>query len=94
VIFQIWFGLNKNFFSVRNYISDPTKFDDILPTPEEVNQTLGKDSANYRTLASLRVKLLDHQKTGVTWMMKQEADREKRGGILADDMGLGKVRYL
>ena len=36
-------------------------------------------------------KLLPHQVTGVAWMKSREKGK-KRGGILADDMGLGKVK--
>lgn len=35
-------------------------------------------------------KLLPHQVLGVRWLKKHEVEKQ-RGGILADDMGLGKV---
>lgn len=39
----------------------------------------------------MSVNLLEHQKIGLQWMTKMEGSTNK-GGILADDMGLGKVR--
>lgn len=36
--------------------------------------------------------LLKHQSEGVAWLKSREQGK-KRGGILADDMGLGKVDY-
>lgn len=41
----------------------------------------------------LKVKLMPHQIQGYHWMRKREAGQFK-GGILADDMGLGKVRWI
>jgi len=38
----------------------------------------------------LSITLLEHQKIGLQWMTKMENSNNK-GGILADDMGLGKV---
>lgn len=38
----------------------------------------------------MRIKLMPHQIQGYGWMRKREAGKFK-GGILADDMGLGKV---
>lgn len=35
--------------------------------------------------------LMDHQKVCLTWLMEQEDDPKKKGGILADTMGLGKT---
>ena len=35
--------------------------------------------------------LLSYQIEGVDWMRHQEADESVRGGILADDMGMGKT---
>lgn len=41
----------------------------------------------------LKITLLEHQKIGLQWMIKMEASKNK-GGILADDMGLGKVQSI
>jgi SNF2 family DNA or RNA helicase len=40
--------------------------------------------------SNLKVALMEHQKTGYNWMCQKE-DSELKGGLLADDMGLGKV---
>ena len=38
-------------------------------------------------LDGMAVRLLPHQIIGVAWMVEQEKDVEKNGGILADAMG-------
>lgn len=40
---------------------------------------------------TMRVALLKFQAEGLGWMLSREADREMRGGILADEMGMGKT---
>ncbi|KAF3934176.1 hypothetical protein ABW20_dc0104524 [Dactylellina cionopaga] len=47
-------------------------------------------SDRLQTPKELAVHLMEHQKIGLTWLVKQEESRNK-GGILADDMGLGKT---
>lgn len=39
--------------------------------------------------------LMPHQTQGLHWMFTRETDplNKCKGGILADDMGLGKVKY-
>ncbi|KAI8381232.1 uncharacterized protein BYT42DRAFT_545157 [Radiomyces spectabilis] len=56
--------------------------DEQLPAEEEES-----------VLEGLTIPLLKHQVTGVNWMKWQEASTSK-GGILADDMGLGKIIFL
>jgi SNF2 family DNA or RNA helicase len=46
--------------------------------------------ARTGTPDGLSITLLEHQKIGLQWMLKMERSSNK-GGILADDMGLGKV---
>ncbi|KAK6496615.1 hypothetical protein TWF481_001609 [Arthrobotrys musiformis] len=47
-------------------------------------------SDRLQTPPELTIKLMEHQKIGLTWLVKQEESGNK-GGILADDMGLGKT---
>ena len=42
------------------------------------------------TPPGMTVTLMEHQRIGLTWMVRQEISHEFHGGILADDMGLGK----
>lgn len=41
--------------------------------------------------SSLRVPLLPFQSEGLFWMLQRESDERTRGGILADEMGMGKT---
>ncbi|KAI0852732.1 SNF2 family N-terminal domain-containing protein [Daldinia vernicosa] len=43
------------------------------------------------TPASMSCTLMEHQKVCLTWLIQQEEDVHKKGGILADTMGLGKT---
>ncbi|KAI1763291.1 SNF2 family N-terminal domain-containing protein [Hypoxylon sp. FL1150] len=43
------------------------------------------------TPAAMSCKLMEHQKVSLSWMIKQEEDQHKKGGLLADTMGLGKT---
>ncbi|KAI2638528.1 hypothetical protein GGS21DRAFT_444753 [Xylaria nigripes] len=43
-----------------------------------------------RESTALMKRLMEHQRVGLTWLIKQEQSPHK-GGILADDMGLGKT---
>lgn len=42
-------------------------------------------------IPGMSVRLLAHQLIGVSWMVKQEKDIDKKGGILADSMGKSEV---
>ena len=42
-------------------------------------------------LPGLEIVLMPHQVIGVSWMLDKEHSKDK-GGILSDEMGLGKVR--
>ncbi|KAI2619886.1 SNF2 family N-terminal domain-containing protein [Hypoxylon sp. NC1633] len=43
------------------------------------------------TPAAMACTLMEHQKVCLTWLIHQEEDEHKKGGILADTMGLGKT---
>ncbi|CAG8523822.1 7110_t:CDS:10 [Acaulospora morrowiae] len=64
---------------------------------EEVNETpleeaSRKINSQNGAVDGLRIKLMDHQIVGVSWMVDcEKKDNGTRGGILADDMGLGKT---
>lgn len=42
-------------------------------------------------LPGMRVSLMPHQVIGVAWMLRKEKAKRMPGGILGDEMGLGKV---
>ncbi|KAF4663680.1 hypothetical protein FOL47_005598 [Perkinsus chesapeaki] len=45
--------------------------------------------------SELRVELLPYQREGLAWMCNQETLPQRRGGILADEMGMGKtIQFL
>lgn len=56
-----------------------------------LNESDQQDLPSLALPTTLHEKLFDHQKYGVNWMYNLFANGE-RGAILADDMGLGKVR--
>ncbi len=51
-----------------------------------------EDQLERKAPKRLKVKLLDHQYYAMNWLKWREAT-EPRGGILADDMGLGKFNW-
>lgn len=48
--------------------------------------------ALFQPLPGMEVALMPHQVIGVAWMLEKERKIGLNGGILADDMGLGKVK--
>lgn len=59
-------------------------------TVREAVRKLGLQS-DRDLLPGLEVRLLPHQLIGVSWMVDQERATPHKGGILADQMGLGKT---
>eukprot|EP00051_Salpingoeca_urceolata_P013114 m.163926 g.163926 ORF g.163926 m.163926 type:complete len:1125 (-) comp17702_c0_seq2:235-3609(-) len=54
-------------------------------------ETAESDAYDKEMQQLLSVKLMDHQKLGVAWMRAQELGSKPRGGLLADEQGLGKT---
>lgn len=71
--------------------------DDIEENVDDENEDDDEEDEDDGTLEGLKVKLLPHQRDGVSWMCDKETGRGRskgtvpKGGILADDMGLGKT---
>jgi SNF2 family DNA or RNA helicase len=66
---------------------------DQKATVDKALRELGLNSLND-FLPSMGCRLMAHQVLGVAWMVDKEKSGKFRGGILADDMGLGKVDLL
>ncbi|RKP35819.1 SNF2 family N-terminal domain-containing protein [Dimargaris cristalligena] len=64
--------------------------EDVRKLVGNINFDEPHQQARLDTPKDLSISLLEHQKIGLTWMIKMELSRMK-GGILADDMGLGKT---
>ncbi|KAI1775418.1 hypothetical protein F4818DRAFT_441514 [Hypoxylon cercidicola] len=59
----------------------------LLSMPEiDIPKELRKN-----TPAAMSCELFEHQRISLTWMRQQEEDPVKKGGLLADTMGLGKT---
>ncbi|KAI1660707.1 SNF2 family N-terminal domain-containing protein [Daldinia decipiens] len=75
------------------------------PQPAKSGELQEKEIQNFLTMpeidispeqrkstpASMSCTLMEHQKVCLTWLIQQEEDIHKKGGILADTMGLGKT---
>ncbi|RYP46642.1 hypothetical protein DL768_007187 [Monosporascus sp. mg162] len=48
-------------------------------------------SQRKETPRAMSCALMEHQRVCLTWMIQQEQDSHKKGGLLADTMGLGKT---
>ena len=48
----------------------------------------------YTEVAGLSVPLLPYQKEGVYWLVERENDPSTNGGVLADEMGMGKTLQM
>lgn len=63
-------------------------FKDVTSVAEAREELgIGAGDTNDDKIPGMSVQLLAHQVIGVNWMVKQEIDDEKKGGILADAMG-------
>ena len=71
----------------RLYESHPD-LKDVFPKLEE---TGGRKVERAEQPADLGVTLLNFQLEGLSWMIRQEEEGNYRGGILADEMGMGKT---
>ncbi|KAJ2502643.1 hypothetical protein GGH96_000932 [Coemansia sp. RSA 1972] len=43
------------------------------------------------TPSEMTVPLMEHQREGIAWMVRNEQNKKRRGGLLGDDMGMGKT---
>ncbi|KAI9339258.1 SNF2 family N-terminal domain-containing protein [Pilaira anomala] len=57
---------------------------------EEIKEE-SEDELDHGYVEGLRCHLMDHQIKGVSWMIDRENNKSSNGGILADNMGLGKT---
>jgi SNF2 domain-containing protein len=85
----------------NNNVSD-NRHDYLYSDPTRTTEEIRKLIENIRpdeelpphmregTPEEMQCVLLEHQKLGLTWLIRQEQGANK-GGILADDMGLGKT---
>ncbi|ONH65099.1 ATP-dependent helicase ULS1 [Cyberlindnera fabianii] len=69
--------------------------DDLKHLLESVKRQEEEDvEGEANTPDELMVSLLRHQRIGLKWLEDAEDDKKKRGGILADAMGLGKTLQM
>jgi SNF2 family DNA or RNA helicase len=66
-----------------------SKIEDTSTIKYKQNKDLSKNHLPKTTKAQLKFSLLPHQRVALEWMLSRER-AEPRGGILGDDMGLGK----
>lgn len=59
--------------------------------PSDASFTKAKALLEVEPPEAITLSLLPYQKEGFGWMVEREADPTCRGGILADEMGMGKV---
>jgi hypothetical protein len=64
--------------------------ENLLSSHDDSNGNHPIDATQAPVSSNLKVNLMEHQKAGYNWMCQKE-DSDLKGGLLADDMGLGKV---
>ena len=69
---------------------DAERVEDLSHIMDGLKDAEATDEADVPP-GTLKVALLRHQKRALAWAMRREASPECRGGILADDQGLGKT---
>jgi hypothetical protein len=75
---------------LQRFFEDSLKEFGENPNVAEAAEKLGL-SAMDEKLPSMKVTLMPHQVVGVAWMLSMERHANRKGGILADSMGLGKT---
>jgi hypothetical protein len=63
--------------------------EDLLSSRDDSTGNHHIDATQAPVSSSLKVNLMEHQKAGYNWMCQKE-DSDLKGGLLADDMGLGR----
>lgn len=79
---------NTSSFAPNIYSSQANQ-EDIQLLLNNIRPDEDFDSGLELTPPELNIKLMAHQKTGLTWLKRME--KSSKGSILADDMGLGKT---
>eukprot|EP00927_Polykrikos_kofoidii_P070844 TRINITY_DN67222_c0_g1_i1.p1 TRINITY_DN67222_c0_g1~~TRINITY_DN67222_c0_g1_i1.p1 ORF type:complete len:1007 (+),score=209.45 TRINITY_DN67222_c0_g1_i1:91-3111(+) len=75
----------------RAYLSGEFGNDEIEEAPRFPTVPAVRELTPRSAPAALRIALLPFQEEGLGWMLDREADASTRGGILADEMGMGKT---
>jgi SNF2 family DNA or RNA helicase len=78
---------------MQTFLQDSFKDFSDDSTIDEALEKLGMPDMNAK-FADMTVQLMPHQILGVNFMLQKEKDLTKKGGLLCDAMGLGKVCRL
>ncbi|KAI8318136.1 P-loop containing nucleoside triphosphate hydrolase protein [Martensiomyces pterosporus] len=83
-------GFAKNGTRSSEAVPEPSK-EEIISMIEKLQTLSVSKEDRIDTPEGMTVQLHEHQKIGVAWMVANECNSKIRGGILADDMGMGKT---